>query len=108
MVIIKMYGVNIIEISIISLSNSINLEINLNSNKVISKNKNYNINNDKIKDLFDIILLWKSKENYNNIIDNEKILIKIISNNKEEKIYYNGCYHDNYDKFREWISEYYA
>lgn len=108
MVIIKMYGVDKIEISIISLSNSINLEINLNSNKVISKNKNYNINNDKIKDLFDIILLWKSKENYNNVIDNEKILIKIISNNKEEKIYYNGCYPDNYDKFREWISEYYA
>lgn len=103
-----MYGVDKIEISIISLNNSIDLEINLNSNKIISKNKVYNINNDKIKDLFNIILLWKSKENYNNIIDNEKILIKIISNNNEEIIYYNGVYPDNYDKFREWISDYYA
>jgi len=108
MVIIKMYEVDKIEISIISLNNSIDLEINLNINKVISKNKVYNINNDKIKDLFNIILLWKSKESYNNIIDNEKILIKIISNNNEEIIYYNGVYHDNYDKFREWISDYYA
>lgn len=108
MVIIKMYEVDKIEISIISLNNSIDLEINLNSNKVISKNTVYNINNEKIKDLFNIILLWKSKENYNNIIDNEKILIKIISNNNEENIYYNGCYPDNYDEFREWISDYYA
>ena len=107
MVIIKMYGVDKIEISIISLNNSIDLEINLNSNIVISKNKIYNINNEKIKDLFNIILLWKSKENYNNIIDNEEILIKIISNNNEETIYYNGVYPDNYDEFREWISDYY-
>ena len=107
MVIIKMYGVDKIEISIISLNNSIDLEINLNSNIVISKNKIYNINNEKIKDLFNIILLWKSKENYNNFIDNEEILIKIISNNNEETIYYNGVYPDNYDEFREWISDYY-
>ena len=62
---------------------------------------------EQIDDLLRIIRTWSSVYKNKNYLDSESFLIKITDDSRTEIIKGQGDYPDNYQLFKEWISEFY-
>ncbi len=93
-------------IEINNISNSFNMIILPEYNKCIVNNIEKKINEDKINELLNIIFNWKNNYGLKGI-DMEEFNIKIITNNDINMFYGKGVYPNNYQVFKEWISEFY-
>lgn len=96
-----------IEITINSLNEEKNMNIDLRNNSVIVNDQIYNITKEKIADLLRIIRTWDSVYKNRNHIDAESFVIKITDDTGTEIIQGQGDYPDDYNLFKEWISEFY-
>ena len=97
---------NSIEIEINSIGYSETVYIDVKNNKVLVNNIEKTISKSKIDELIRIIRNWK-EEYLGNIIDSERFMIKINTNDGTDIIKGNGCYPENYSAFKEWIGSLY-
>lgn len=102
-----MSSVDYIEININKIGMVIEILIDIKNNLVTINNKQKNISNEKIYELFRIIRNWKDFYESSNIIDSEKFTIKIISQNTVDTIIGDGTYPDNYMEFKNWVGNIY-
>ena len=98
---------NIIEITINNLNEEKNIMIDIINNKIKTNNQIYNITKEKIEDLLRIIRTWHPVYKNKNYLDAESFLIKINDDIGTKIIKGQGEYPDNYQLFKEWISEFY-
>ena len=95
-----------IEIYIKNLNNQLNININLSENKIKINSKEKNVTNVQIDNLFRIIRTWNKNYYKDNTIDEEKFIIKIVTDNEIDIINGKGSYPENYNEFKKWIGEF--
>ena len=102
---------NSIEITINNLNEEknimIDIMIDIINNKIKINNQIHNITKEQIDDLLRIIRTWSPVYKNKNDLDSESFLIKITDDSRTEIIKGQGDYPDNYQLFKEWISEFY-
>lgn len=96
-----------IEITVTNLSNERFIYIDVKNQIVKFNNKEKKIEENFIDELIRIIRCWDNEYYGNNIIDSEKFLIKIITDNSTDIIKGNGKYPENYYVFKKLIGELY-
>lgn len=95
-----------IEIQINNMYNNLEIYIDYDNNKIKINNIKKDISRDKIDYLIRIIRTWKSTyENNFNMVDREKFRIKVITDEGIDTFEGNGTYPDNYNLFKDWISD---
>lgn len=100
-----MNNIKYIEININSITNSIDIAIDIKRNIYFTKDGKYPITNEKLEDLIAIIRTWKNEYGTTSSLDSEKFLICIKSEDGEETIKSNGELPDNYDLFKNWLGD---
>lgn len=99
---------NSIEIFINSIGNKLDILIDTKNNKIMINNKEKNITKEKIDDLLRIIRTWEPiYKKKTNLIDSEKFLIKINTNEGIDIIKGEGNFPENYITFKKWLGEFY-
>ena len=68
-------------------------------------NKKYEVNDEFLEKIKNIILPWKREYGTSNIIDDEEFTVKIISNNEEIIYHGKGYYPFNYQELKDVIGE---
>ena len=96
-----------IEICINNLYSEIILFIDVKNNLVRFLNKEKKIERDLIDELIRTIRNWDKEYHKSNIIDSERFLIKITTNNGVDTIKGSGVYPDNYNTFKELVGKIY-
>ena len=96
-----------IEICINNLYSEIILFIDVKNSLVRFLNKEKKIERDLIDELVRIIRNWDREYHKSNIIDSERFLIKITTNNGVDIIKGSGIYPDNYNAFKELVGKIY-
>lgn len=98
-------NIDYIEININKIGLVIEILIDVKNNLLTINNKTKEISNEKIYDLLRIIRNWNNYYKKSNLIDNEKFIIKIISQGLTNSFIGDGTYPDNYIEFKNWVGE---
>lgn len=97
---------NSIQILIDSITESIDIYIDVLKETIIVNNKEQIIDKEKIDDLVRIIRTWNNEYHNLRVIDSESFLIKVNTKEGTEIIKGSGEYPDNYLSLKEWISDF--
>ena len=74
---------------------------------VYLNNHKYEVDDDYMNKILDVICLWKEEYGYDNKIDTEEFNITIITSNSKNTIHGKGYYPSNYKMLKDMLEEIY-